>query len=229
MKKVLVITGGKTDTDFAKTIYDEYSPDVLIAVDRGLMAVEKLNMVPDYIVGDFDSVSPDTLEFFRSQFATLGKPVFKSFNPEKDETDTELALSLAISLESTDIILLGGTGTRLDHVIANIGILSKAVMSNINARILDEYNVISLYDSTITLKRKNAFSKFFSIIPFTEDAKISIKGAKYELDNYILTLGNSLGISNEFAKEDVTVTLKSGTIILFQSSDEIINYKGKLS
>lgn len=228
MKKVLIVTGGRADKNFIETVYKEYSPKVLIAVDRGLMAIKEVNLVPDYIVGDFDSVDTEILDFFRSQFEKLGKPVFKSFNPEKDETDTELAISLAISLNPSDVLILGATGTRLDHVVANIEILYKLLLSGIRASIVDEYNLISLHDSEVTLKKKNAVSKFFSIIPFTEMAKITIKGAKYELDNYELSIGSSLGISNEYNKETVKITVKNGVIILFQSGDTLINIKGNI-
>ena len=87
MKKVLIITGGRTDTDFVTEAYKEYSPDVVIVADRGVMAAKELDIIPDYIVGDFDSGDTTVVEYFKSQFEVYGKPMVRTFNPEKDETD----------------------------------------------------------------------------------------------------------------------------------------------
>ena len=222
MKKVLIVTGGRTDTDLVREVYEEYKPDVVIAADRGMMAAREIDIVPDYVVGDFDSGETEVVKYFKSLFETQGKPIFKAFNPEKDETDTELAISLALTLSPKDIVILGATGTRLDHTLANIELLY-------NARIIDEHNVISIHDKDINMKRTEAFGEYFSLIPFTETVKgLSIKGAKYELENFILSSGCSLGVSNEFKKDKVRISFSSGIVILFQTDDKRLVLKGKL-
>lgn len=229
MKKVLIITGGRTDTNFIAEVHKEYAPDVIIAADRGIMATNELNIIPDYVVGDFDSGDIEVVEYFKSQFETYGKPIVKTFNPEKDETDTELAISLALSLNTKEIVILGATGTRLDHTIANIELLYKIMESGINAKIMDEYNVISIHDKEIVLKKEKTFGKYFSLLPFTENVKgLNIKGAKYEVKNYVLSSGSSLGISNEFDKDKVEISFNGGILILFQTDDERLVIKGKM-
>jgi len=229
MKKVLIITGGRTDTDFVTEAYKEYSPDVVIAADRGVMAAKELNIIPDYVVGDFDSGDATVVEYFKSQFEIYGKPMVRTFNPEKDETDTELAISLALTLNPKEIVLLGATGTRLDHTMANIELLYRITESGVRARIIDEYNVISIHDKEITLKRDKAFGEYFSLIPFTDNVKgLNIRGAKYEVENYILSSGSSLGVSNEFMKNIVKISFDSGILILFQTSDDRLVLKGKM-
>ncbi len=229
MKKVLIITGGRTDTDFVAEAYKEYSPDVVIVADRGVMAAKELDIIPDYIVGDFDSGDTTVVEYFKSQFEVYGKPMVRTFNPEKDETDTELAISLALTLNPKEIVLLGATGTRLDHTMANIELLYRITESGVRARIIDEYNVISIHDKEITLKRDKAFGEYFSLIPFTDSVKgLNIRGAKYEVENYILSSGSSLGVSNEFLKNTVKISFDSGILILFQTSDEKLVLKGKM-
>ena len=229
MKKVLIITGGRTDTDFVTEAYKEYSPDVVIVADRGVMAAKELDIIPDYIVGDFDSGDTTVVEYFKSQFEVYGKPMVRTFNPEKDETDTELAISLALTLNPKEIVLLGATGTRLDHTMANIELLYRMMESGVKARIIDEYNVISIHDKEITLKRDKAFGEYFSLIPFTENVKgLNIRGAKYEVENYILSSGSSLGVSNEFMKNIVKISFDSGILILFQTSDDRLVLKGKM-
>ena len=229
MKKVLIITGGRTDTDFVAEAYKEYSPDVVIVADRGVMAAKELDIIPDYIVGDFDSGDTTVVEYFKSQFEVYGKPMVRTFNPEKDETDTELAISLALTLNPKEIVLLGATGTRLDHTMANIELLYRITESGVRARIIDEYNVISIHDKEITLKRDKAFGEYFSLIPFTDSVKgLNIRGAKYEVENYILSSGSSLGVSNEFMKNIVKISFDSGILILFQTSDDRLVLKGKM-
>ena len=229
MKKVLIITGGRTNTDFVKEVYEEYSPDIIIVADRGVMAAKELNIIPDYVVVDFDSSDTTVVEYFKSQFEICGKPMVRTFNPEKDETDTELAISLALTLNPKEIILLGATGTRLDHTMANIELLYRMMASGVQARIIDEYNVISIHDKEITLKRDKALGEYFSLIPFTESVKgLNIIGAKYEVENYVLSSGSSLGISNEFNKNTVKISFNGGVLILFQTSDERLVLKGKI-
>lgn len=229
MKKVLIITGGRTETDLVAEVYDSYSPDIVIVADRGVMVAKELNIIPDYLVGDFDSGDTTVVEYFRTQFEIYGKPMIKSFNPEKDETDTELAISLALTLNPSELVILGATGTRLDHTMANIELLYRIMQSGINARIIDEYNVISIHDKEITLKRDKAFGEYFSLIPFTDKVKgLSIRGAKYEVENHILNSGSSLGVSNEFKKDMVEINFESGILILFMTSDERLVFKGKM-
>ena len=215
MKKVLIITGGRTNTDFVKEVYEEYSPDIVIVADRGVMAAKESDIIPDYLVGDFDSGDSETVEYFKSQFERHGKPIVRTFNPEKDDTDTEIAISLALTLKPDDIVI--------------IGLLHKVMGGGIKARIIDEYNVISIHDKEITLKRDTAFGEYFSLLPFTESVKgLNIKGAKYELENYILSSGNSLGISNEFKKDKVKISFNGGILLLFQTSDKRLVLRGKM-
>lgn len=229
MKKVLIITGGRTKADFVKEVYNEYTPDMVIAADRGVMVAKEIDIIPDYIVGDFDSGDVAVVEYFKSLFETEGRPIVKTFNPEKDETDTEIAISLSLALNPKDIIILGATGTRLDHTMANVGLLYKAMAAGVRMRLIDEYNVISIHDKEIVLRRNQAFGEYFSLLPFTDTVRgLSISGAKYELENYILSLGCSLGVSNEFSKDKVKISFASGIILLFQTSDNRLLVKGKM-
>lgn len=229
MKKVLIITGGNTDIAFAKEVYKEYMPDVVITADSGVMAARELGIIPDYAVGDFDSSDKVAVENLKSQFEVYGKPIIREFNPEKDETDTELAISLSLSLNPTDIVILGATGTRLDHTMANIGLLYKIMQTGIRARIMDKHNVISLYDKDIVIKKDEVLGEYFSLMPFTEEVSgLTIKGAKYELDGYVLKSGSSLGISNEIAANKVLISFNKGILLFYQTSDKGLALSGKM-
>lgn len=97
----LIVTGGNINKNLLKTHLETNKYDIIIAVDKGLEFLEDIN--PDYIVGDFDSVDIDILEKYKN----LGIKV-KKLIPEKDFTDTECALELAINLQATEITIIGG-------------------------------------------------------------------------------------------------------------------------
>ena len=222
MKKILIVAGGRTNEDFIRNLIATEKPACIIAVDKGAMVLDKLGIVPDYLVGDFDSAEGFVIDNFKRMFAELGKPVIKQFRPEKDDSDTEIGIKTAMSLEPEEIVITGATGTRLDHTMANIDLLMIPLSSGVKASIVDEYNRIYLADSEFTLSRKKVYGKYFSLIAFSEEITgLTIKGAKYEIEDYTLSKGVSLGISNEFSKAKVSVSFKEGILIVFETSDEI--------
>lgn len=105
--------GRKAGPGFRRSFLEKETFDKIIAVDGGLKAVKELGLVPDYIVGDFDSVSNEIREEFR-QYPFI---VWEQHKPEKNETDTELARNRALTLSCDEIVFLGATGGRIDHMI----------------------------------------------------------------------------------------------------------------
>lgn len=172
--------------------------------------------MPNYVVGDFDSVSTKILESYQD------KPeiTFRKYNPEKDNTDTDIALRLAIELKSSSIIILGALGKRMDHAISNIHILKEALKAKIPCQILDTYNRIYLIDSKITLQKSQTYGKYISLIPLTSIVEgLTLTGFKYPLKNASLSIGLSLGVSNEIEKEVANIELKNGILIVIESKD----------
>lgn len=219
-KKIAIVSGGSVTSIFVKKRLQSYEPDMLIAVDKGLMVVRALGLVPDYAVGDYDSVDSKVLEEVRSLFAQTGKPVIRTYQPEKDATDTEIAMGLALSEEVESILLLGATGTRLDHVFGNIQVLYQALIKGIPAYMEDEHNRIYLADQSFTGKRRDAFGNFFSLIPLTEYVEgITLRGMKYPLEDAELVRGSSLGVSNEIMDEEYQVEFRDGILIVFETRD----------
>ena len=119
MKRCLIITGGKLDLSFAGSFLGQETFDKIIAVDAGLEAVKALGLEPDMIVGDFDTVKPEVLAYYRR----MEHIVWDTHQPEKDETDTELALLKAQATGCTEVVVLGATGGRMDHMLGNIHLL----------------------------------------------------------------------------------------------------------
>ena len=219
-KKLAILTGGSIDPVFAGNYLASFQPDTIIAVDKGLAAATGLALSLDYVVGDYDSVDPEVLRQVEESFRLTGRPVLRTYPPEKDATDTELALSLALSLEPAEIVLLGATGTRFDHAFANIQLLYQALIREIPTCIVDGHNRIFLADKPFRIAKEEAFGDFLSLIPLTETVEgLTLRGMKYPLENARLEMGSSLGISNEIVEEEATISLTVGILIVLETRD----------
>ncbi len=212
--QTLIVTGGKINKNFFKNHLKTNKYDIIIAVDKGLESIDELGIKPTYIVGDFDSINSEILKKYINSNIEIQKLI-----PEKDFTDTESALELAKKIGSKSINIIGGIGTRIDHTIANIHILKSALKNDIDIKIINENNEIKLIDKNTEVIKDNKY-KYISLIPLTTEVTgLTLKGFKYELDNYTLKIGTSLGVSNEQIEDTATIELESGILILIKSRD----------
>ena len=217
-KKGIIISGGTIDDAFALNMIEEIQPDVIIGVDSGLNFLYRNQVMPTHIVGDFDSVDEEVIGYYKTHTSI---PI-QEFNPVKDATDTEIAMRLAIELEVEKLWLLGATGSRLDHVLANVHILQIALSHGVKAWIVDTHNRISLWENEVRLSKKNRFGHYFSLFPFDDEVEdLSIDGAKYPLAHYRMAFEGSRCVSNEFEKDSVTITFPNSRILLMETRDKI--------
>lgn len=243
---IIIITGGNIDIDFASNYLTENQPDCIIAADHGLEACYKLDIMPDYVYGDFDSVQTQTYAYYAEK---IPERIYK-FSSKKDETDTELALGEAIKLikqqesagqeiedeiqgmdESQDlekelyeivpeITILGATGTRLDHVFGNLQLLKAALDAGIHCQIVDAHNRICLLDSNYTLYREQQFGDYVSFLPFTSTVEgLTLKGFEYPVENFTMEAGLARGVSNEIKDEVAEISMTSGILVMFETRD----------
>lgn len=213
----LIISGGSIEVDSALEILKNPF-DHIIGVDGGLSFCYEHRILPTRAVGDFDTLSSDILRWYK----TCTDIEIREYNPVKDAADTQIAVELAMELGSTEITILGGTGTRLDHVLGNIQVLYLPMEKGIKCRLLDSHNRIRLIRDRCVIRKAEQYGTYFSLIPFTTDVYgVTLKGAKYPLTDYHFTaLGTgSLGVSNEIAEEQVEISIKSGILILVESKD----------
>ena len=197
-------------------ILESAETEFIIGVDRGLVFLYDHGIKPDYIVGDFDSVPHELVNYYREK---LNVPI-REFNPVKDASDTEIALRLCLRLNRKKIWILGGTGSRIDHLWANVQCLQIALEAGADAWILDRYNRIRLINKTTVLRKEEAFGPYFSLFPLELPVDdLSISGAKYPLKNHFLRPSDSLCVSNEFDEDEVTISLAYGKVILMETRD----------
>lgn len=210
--KALVVTGGNPPS---LELLKEYSKKVnlIIGADKGCDFLYKGKVKPDYILGDFDSVQKETLNYFEE----LGVKENK-YKKEKDDTDTKIAIDLAITKGAKKIYILGATGTRIDHVLSNLGLMLLGLKHSVRVEIIDEHNRIFLTDKSLKIKgNKGDIVSFHAYSEVVEN--LSIKGSKYELSNYNLSLGDGITTSNEFLEKDIEITFDKGKLIIFYSKD----------
>lgn len=216
MKKAVIISGGKIQSDFALAFLKQTPWDFVIGADRGIVFCREQEIIPTHIVGDFDSAGEEELEYFKD----CGDITVRRFDPVKDFTDTELALKLAIELGAQDIFLLGGTGSRLDHVAANIRSLTFAQKAGVQAQLIDANNRIWLTKQPVTLKKSEQFGDYVSLFAFGETVQgLTLEGFRYPLVNYMLMPQDSLGVSNEMCAEICRINFFSGNLLVIESKD----------
>jgi thiamine pyrophosphokinase len=213
----LIVTGVPIDLGFAKDFIMGRTFDRISAVDRGLNAVFKLELIPDSIVGDFDSADELILNEFKSRPLDTTWEIHK---PEKDETDTELAINTAIRLGCTKLIILGATGGRLDHFLGNLHLLYAGLKKGVEAAIVDERNWITVTDHERIFVADKIFGTYISFLPLSEEVKgITLTGFKYPLHKKDITIGTSLCISNELTGATGKMEFDSGILICVESHD----------
>lgn len=210
MKAILVSGGTKPSRNL---FLEYYTPgDRLIAADSGAEFLREIGIIPDLILGDFDSVSDDTLVFFQ------GKCEILKFNPVKDFTDTEAAFHKAQELHPDAYILFGCTGNRLDHLLGNLSFLEAALDEGKEAFIVDDHNKIYLVDRPVSIRKD--FGDFISFQGFRGDVTdFTITGARYGLSGYTLRMGDPRTVSNQFEDEEIRVSFTSGKVLVIKSRD----------
>ena len=145
----------------------------------------------------------------------------KHLKPEKDDSDTQSAVDLALEMGAREILLLGALGSRVDHVLANLGLLSLGKERGAHISILDANNHIRLIESGTELIKTEQFGRFVSFFPVGGDVPgLVLEGFKYPLHGHYLTVSDSgLTVSNEIIAEKARVTFDKGSLLMIMSRD----------
>jgi thiamine pyrophosphokinase len=209
-KTVAVVGNG---TLFISCIPEIKKSDMVIGVDRAAYWLLSQGITPDVAIGDFDSVTPE-------EFVAIKQKVKKveSFSPEKDYTDMELALDYAAKLHPAEITIFGGVGNRLDHSIGNVLLLNRYVDTPFSIRLVDETNECRVTRTNITIPKSPQY-RYVSVLSLTDESTVTLTGFVYDIRNYVIKRGQTIGISNEIKKEQGSITVHNGVILVIQSRD----------
>lgn len=185
----------------------------IICCDGGLRHVFNLNIIPNYAIGDFDSAPIDIINYYKEK-----KILFLKFPTKKDKTDMEIALDFAIEKQANEVFIFGGIGSRFDHTLANAHILVLALKKGITASLINENNIIRIIDREININGKKG--DLISLIPLTTEVEgVTTNNLEYELNNYTLKIGSSMGVSNVFREDNIYIKINKGLLFVIQSID----------
>lgn len=204
--RILIAADGESSISKEALTLRIGTPDKVVVADGALRHADTLDLNPDYIVGDLDSVD-------RSLLSRYQNAKIEQYPRDKDKTDLEIAVLRALTLNPIEIIFIGMLGGRIDHQFGNILLLT--TIKNVKLRIEDrDISGFVLNDkSKIAIKR----SKGFSLIPLTGDVTgVGVSGARWNLSSQTLTLGSPTALCNEFIENEVTVSIESGSLLVLQ-------------
>ncbi|MCQ2507789.1 MAG: thiamine diphosphokinase [Dorea sp.] len=215
--RIVIVSGGELQTDFVLPILKNPN-EYIIAVDKGINFFYKHQIKPNYIVGDFDSADDSIRTYFRTE---TNIPI-RELNPIKDESDTETAIRMAMTLGANEIIILGGTGGRMDHFWANVQSLKIPLKAGVRACIVDEQNYIYLLaPGKQVIKKADCFGKYISFFPLGEDVYgFTLEGFAYPTYGMHLTSDKSLCVSNEVEDDEASISFRTGTLLVMETRDK---------
>ena len=196
-----VIVGSAQIKDYEKIKSEFNSDDYFVFCDAGLMHKESLGVKADFIVGDFDShKKPDTTE------NVLVLPSVK------DDTDTFAAVKLMLDKGFDSFLLVGVTGQRLDHTLANISVLLYLKNHGAKAQIIDDYSKMYVLDGQTAIKKDSC--SFFSLVALSQKLEgVCIQGAKYCLQDATIDNSYQYAVSNETV-DDVKISVQKGDALV---------------
>lgn len=202
---VLICASPDVDVDFCEENISHN--DYVVCADGGYDIAKKLGIVPGLVIGDFDSSKEENI--------TAGEVI--KLPRSKDDTDTMYCLKEIVKRNFTEVLILGGTGGRLDHTIANLAALKFLYKNNCSAALLDKDNQIIYTESEYIIESKK--NSTISIFTFgCEFAAVTLKGFKYIINDYKLMSDIPLGISNICQEDKAVVQVKSGGVLIIINS-----------
>jgi thiamine pyrophosphokinase len=206
MRAVIISGGSIGDYDYIKDKVMQFGADIIICADSGYNHAAAMGLSVGLIVGDLDSIGefPESIKTAR-------------YPSEKNQTDTEIAVEHARKAGARDILIIGATGTRTDHMLTNIFMLKDCLEHGERAEILDEHNRIRITDSKLEVK--GGKGSIISLVPLTDCIGVTIEGVKYPLSKAGLKLGTGLGVSNVVNSDIVFISVDNGLLLVIEARD----------
>ncbi|MBA1352767.1 MULTISPECIES: thiamine diphosphokinase [Staphylococcus] len=210
--KVNLLCGAR---NLPENILQNKTNEAWIGIDRGALILIESGIMPQFAVGDFDSITKEEKDYLTEKLA------INPYNSEKDDTDLALGIEQAISSGYSEICVYGATGGRLDHFMGAMQILEKPeyTKKQINIKIIDQQNEISYLSAKDYHIDRDLNYPYISFIPIAYPTVISLINFKYELKQASLQLGSTLTISNELIKPQGIVSIHSGSVLMIKSKD----------
>jgi thiamine pyrophosphokinase len=187
---------------------------LVVAADGGLRKAEQLGLLPDVVVGDGDSLAPEVLDGLAGRGIEL-----QLHSPDKEQSDTELALSEAIRRGATQVVVLGALGgNRFEHALANLLLLAQPGLAGCDVRLVDGRTTIRVLADGGSLALTSVDGQMVSLLPLSEQVEgVRTGGLRFPLDGDVLIQGPTRGLSNEITGANASVAIDRGRLAVVQT------------
>lgn len=212
MKKCLILANGEAPVKAEIEFILGSGYKTLICADGGANTAFEYELIPDFIVGDFDSVKKEVLDFY------YGKSTIKQFYGQ-DDTDVEKCLRFAIDKGYRKAIITGGTGDRLDHSFSNLAVCLR-FSDEIEVNLIHKKSLLFVHHGKV--KIKTTPGEPISIYGFDKNTLLKSKGLKYDLHNTAFPFGIRESSSNEAADSEIELEISEGKIILIRNYKDAV-------
>jgi thiamine pyrophosphokinase len=204
-ESVVVFAGGDAPP---QSVLERLPADrYVIAADSGFDHAHRLGVEVDLLVGDFDSVSIEGLARARA---------IERHPTDKDATDLAIALDAALRREPAEVIVVGGAGGRIDHLLANAALLAAPEYAEVHLTWLPGQAVIHIVRHRIELS--GSPGGLVSLLPYGGPARgVRTEGLRWPLLGAVLVPGTTLGVSNQMVDTEATVELTEGVLLCVQA------------
>jgi thiamine pyrophosphokinase len=206
LKKCIILANGKAPAKSVVRYLERTGYAFLICADGGADTAKRMGLTPNVIAGDFDSVKPETLEFFKNKSEIIKIK-------RQNDTDVEKSLKYAIRKKYDEAVLLGAVGDRLDHSFCNMGIVIK-FFDKIRIRIISGKSILTPYKGNVEIPAVKG--ETISLYGFNDKTKITSSGLKYPLKKTALPFGKRESTSNAAVRDTVKLKIEGGMIFVIR-------------
>lgn len=212
MKICIVLNGSVNDYNKTKQIIHKENYDYIIGADGGCNHLYNMGILPNYVIGDLDSINKDLIKYYERK-----NIIFKKFPTHKDQTDAEICIHLAKTLNATEIHFIGALGGRIDHALSNIGLMYYVLEMGIEPKILtSEEEVVIIHNDTKVIKGKKGDT--ISILALKQDAiGVTLEKLEYPLNKARVSYLSPLGISNVMLEDECNITVEDGYLLVIRN------------
>lgn len=181
--------------------------DIVVAADSGADIAAAAAVTVNILVGDLDSISRKAMERIFD-----GETVIEAHSPDKDATDLELALDVALRSKPSEVVFVGGGGGRLDHLLGNVGVIGSPAARHVPVIWVMERETAHVVRGGKSIP--TAPGQLFSLVPIGSDAHgVHVRNARWPLRDASLRVHGSVGISNVALGKEVEIEVGEGAVL----------------
>ena len=207
MQRIIIFANGELP-DLKKVRALLLPDDYIICADGGTRHALALNLKPDLVIGDMDSIQKNQWQKLQKSGISV-----ELFSRDKNETDLELAVTRAVEMNPEQIIIVAALGGRLDQTLGNITLLANPQLSTFDIRLDDGMEEIFLCRDQVQVHGRSG--DIVSLIPWQGDASgVTTKDLKWRLDQETLYPDRTRGISNEMTGNTASISIGSGLLLI---------------